>query len=130
LVTSFPRNLTDEWKETVVHINQFIEHYLTNSLHFDEELKNFAHLTEHKIEKALGLFEKKIFSSHKKKQQVTKDRIYRLQKTLCMYKIPQERNLNVFYFLARYGTHFIDDILQSLELDCPGHQLIKFGAKL
>jgi bacillithiol biosynthesis cysteine-adding enzyme BshC len=129
LATYFPENLTDEWKEALQNINQSVEHFLKKSLHFDEELKSFAQLTEHKIEEALKLFEKKIFSSHKKKQQVTMDRIYRLQKTLCMYKIPQERNLNVFYFLARYGTHFIDDIFQTVELDCKGHQLINLETK-
>jgi bacillithiol biosynthesis cysteine-adding enzyme BshC len=129
LATSFPENLTDEWKEAVEKINQSVERFLKKSLYFDEELKRFTQLTEHKIEEALGLFEKKIFSSHKKKQQLTRDRIYRLQKTLCMYKIPQERNLNVFYFLARYGSYFIDDILESVELDCKGHQIINFGTK-
>ena len=107
----------------------FFDHFIKKSLQFDNELQAFSHQTKHKIEGLLELFEKKVFSSHKKKQQVVRNRIYRLQKTLYMHQVSQERNLNIFYFLARYGNHFIDYMSQTIELDSTAHQLITIGTK-
>lgn len=124
LASSFPQDLVYEWSEVTVHMNQIIDRFLKESLQFDKELHEFAKQTTHKIEGALEVFEKKVFSSHKKKQQVVRDRIYRLQKTLYMHQTPQERNLNIFYFLARYGHHFINYMCQTIDLNSRGHQLI------
>lgn len=129
LASSFPQELTHEWEEVVEDINQAVDHFLKKSLQFDNELQAFSHQTKHKIEGLLELFEKKVFSSHKKKQQVVRNRIYRLQKTLYMHQVSQERNLNIFYFLARYGNNFIDYMSQTIELDSTVHQLITIGTK-
>jgi uncharacterized protein YllA (UPF0747 family) len=124
LAESFPKELENDWKRVVENVNKEFDQFSNTSLQFDPSLKEFAKQVKGKVEFSMKTFEEKLFSSHKKKSKDVRERIYRLNNALFLNHAPQERSLNITYFLARYGVSFIDFIYQNLELDQPAHQVI------
>ncbi len=124
LAESFPKELESNWKQVVENVNAQFDQFSETSLQFDPSLKEFAKQVKGKVEFSMKTFEEKLFSSHKKKSKDVRERIYRLNHALFMNHAPQERSLNITYFLARYGISFIDFIYQQIELDQPAHQVI------
>ncbi|MBO0725098.1 MAG: bacillithiol biosynthesis cysteine-adding enzyme BshC, partial [Blastocatellia bacterium] len=59
-----------------------------------------------------------------KRDETTKQQIERLFAALYPNKNLQEREINVFYFLARYGYEWIDRIYDEVEVGSRDHKLI------
>ncbi len=59
-----------------------------------------------------------------KHDETTNQQIERVLTVLYPNKNLQEREINVTYFLARYGYGLIERLLQEIDLDSPDHQLI------
>jgi bacillithiol synthase len=60
-----------------------------------------------------------------KHDETTNQQIDRVFTVLYPNKNLQEREINVTYFLTRYGYGLIDRLLQEIDLDSPDHKLIK-----
>ena len=121
---SFPDGLEEKYRQVRSHIKAHFEDFADESLKFDPSLKQFSEQIYGKIDFNLNAFEGKIFSSHKKKSQEERDRIYRLWHSLYPNRTFQERVLNVSYFISRYSFEFIDLLYNSLESEIAEHQLI------
>ena len=78
-----------------------------------------------KIDFNFNAFENKLFSSHKKKSQQTRDKIYKMWHTLYTNRALQERSLNITYFLAKYSLGFVDKLYDALDSEEKSHQIIK-----
>jgi uncharacterized protein YllA (UPF0747 family) len=59
-----------------------------------------------------------------KREETAARQVERLLAILYPKKNLQERELNVYYFLARYGYGFIDALYHSIDPIAVGHQLI------
>ncbi len=59
-----------------------------------------------------------------KRDETTKQQIERLFAALYPNKNLQKREINVFYFLARYGYELIDRICEEVEVGLRDHKLI------
>ena len=94
------------------------------SLEFDPSLKKFAEQTSGKIDFMLKAFEGKVFSSHKKKQKETRDRIYRLWQAIYPNHGMQERTLNISYFISKYGFEVVSLIRDKMDSEENAHQVI------
>jgi bacillithiol biosynthesis cysteine-adding enzyme BshC len=119
-VSDFRDNLEASYKRFAQSI---IEEY-------DHSLEGMAEQTYGKIDFALKNFEKKIFSSHKKKMQAARGQIYRLAATLYPNRGFQERSLNINYFIAKYGFDVVGHIVDGLSVDTVDHQLIYLSTYL
>jgi bacillithiol biosynthesis cysteine-adding enzyme BshC len=124
LAESFPPDLQSRFTTLRTDISGLFNEFVSETLSFDPALKDFSRQTHGKIDFALKNFDKKVFSSHKKKSGDVRDRIYRLHHTLFMNRSLQERSLNLSYFVARYGFGVIEGIFQLLEPDERAHQLL------
>lgn len=124
LSKSFPDDLEKDFEMFRKNIEAQFESFKKDSLDFDPSLKEFAKQTYGKIDYALKNFEGKVFSSHKKKSQDVRDRIYRLWHTLFPSRGLQERTLNISYFLSKYGFDFIKFLHDYIDADETSHQLI------
>jgi bacillithiol biosynthesis cysteine-adding enzyme BshC len=127
LARSFPENLD----KTMADIKNNIEKQFTflkeKSLDFDPSLKDFANQTFGKIDFALKNFESKLFTSHKKKSQDIRNRLYRLWHALFPAKALQERSLNFGYFVSKYGFDFVKFMHDGIDIDETSHQLISMS---
>ena len=127
LTKSFPENLEKDFQQFRKNIEQQFEAFKTDSLDFDPALKKFAEQTYGKIDFSLKNFEGKVFSSHKKKSQDVRDRIYRLWHAVFTGRGLQERSLNISYFVSKYGFGFIDFMGKKIDIAEKAHQLISLS---
>ncbi|MFH1304277.1 MAG: bacillithiol biosynthesis BshC, partial [Planctomycetota bacterium] len=124
LARTFPTDLEELFVHLRRHVHCHFEDLSRGSLEFDPSLKKFAEQTFGKIEYTLKAFEGKVFSSHKKKQQQTRDRIYRLWHALYPNRGMQERALNISYFISKYGREIISYVHDRMNEEETGHQLL------
>ncbi len=124
LERSFPPDLERRFQETRSDMAKRFDQFTASGLEFDPSLKEFAKQTAGKIDFSLKSFEEKVFASHKKKSKETRERIYRLQHALYPNHAPQDRSLNIGYFIAKYGTGVISFLHDQLEVDETSHQLL------
>ncbi len=124
LARSFPRDIEESFNEFREHLQRHFQQFSDRSLQYDPGLSALAETTLGKIDFAVKNFESKVFASHKKKSQQTRDRIYRLWHALYPNRNFQERALNVTYFLSKYGRGIIKFLDEKIECEQKSHQLI------
>lgn len=124
LAGTFPPNLQALLEHLRRHVQTHFEDISRGSLTFDPALGNFARQTYGKIDFTLKTFEAKVFSSHKKKSQETRDRIYRLWHAAYPNHRFQERTLNVSYFVSRYGLDIVSFIYEKMDCEEKAHQVL------
>jgi len=124
LAKSFPSDLEELFGHLRRHVLCHFEDISRGSLEFDPSLKKFAEQTSGKIDFMLKAFEGKVFSSHKKKQQETRDRIYRLWQAIYPNHGMQERTLNISYFISKYGFEVVSLIRDKMDSEENAHQVI------
>jgi len=121
---SFPDNIAEVFDHLRKHIECHFEDITTASLKFDQALKGIASQTFGKIDFSLKAFEGKAFSAHKKHSSETREKIYRLWRSVYPNRGFQERSINVLYFLSRYGMGFIPFLYDRIDCEERAHQLI------
>ncbi len=121
---SFPEDLSQKLEEFRAKFSEDYNQFTDAVLGFEKSLDKMADQTYGKIDYALKNFEKKIFSQHKKRMDVVRQQIYRLETALYPNHSFQERTLSVHYFISKYGRGIIDFIVDRLEVETTDHQLI------
>ena len=121
---SFPHDLEEKFNKLRNDVRTHFSDFTEDSLRFDPALAKFAEQIMGKVDFNLNAFEGKVFSSHKKKSQQTRDRIYRLGHGVFTNRGLHERSLNITYFLAKYGMGLIDYIYETLDSEETAHQII------
>ncbi len=124
LADSFPADLDLEAEELKADVRSRIEHFIAESLRFDSGLQTFAEQTKGKIDHLLKQFEGKLFATHKKKSQQTRDRLYRISSALYPERTLQERVMNISMFIAKYGYRVVDQLRDQLDVTTADHQLL------
>ncbi|MFZ5981635.1 MAG: bacillithiol biosynthesis cysteine-adding enzyme BshC [Candidatus Zixiibacteriota bacterium] len=127
MTISFPDELEQDFKRLKDDVAKRFNDFSRKSLEFDPSLKNFAGQIYGKIDFNLKAFESKVFASHKRKSQETRDRIYRLWQAVYPNRGLQERTMNITYFIARYGRGIIPFLYEKMASEEKSHQLIKLS---
>lgn len=65
--------------------------------------------------------ERKILQALKREHEIALDQLEKAQRHLFPFGKPQERTLNVFYYLARYGPELLARLLDELAVDLGTH---------
>jgi len=124
LKESFPEDLDQHYEKLKDDVERRFQEFIDESTAFDPNLKQTAKQIYGKIDYQLNQFQGKVFSSHKKKSQETRDRIYRLWHALYPNRGLQERTLNIGYFVSKYGMSFVGDLYDALDSEETSHQLL------
>lgn len=127
LSLSFPENIENNFRKLRQNLKNDFKKFTADSLKFDSSLEKFAEQSMGKIDFTLKAFEGKVFSSHKKKSQEVRDKIYKLWYSLCTNRKFQERSINISYFVSKYGIKFIDFLYNKIDCEESKHQLIKLS---
>lgn len=124
LAKTFPDDIEAEFKDFSRHLKEHFRQFTDRTLRYDPGLGKLAEQTLGKIDYTVKGFEAKVFSSHKKRSQETRDRIYRLWHSVYPNRNFQERSLNITYFLSKYGRGFIQFLYDAMDSEQKAHQLI------
>jgi bacillithiol biosynthesis cysteine-adding enzyme BshC len=127
LSLSFPEDIENNFKNLQDNLKDSFKKFSDESLKFDSSLEKFAEQTMGKIDFTMKAFEGKVFSSHKKKSQEVRDKIYKLWQSICTNRTFQERSVNISYFISKYGFKFIDFLYNKIDCEESKHQLIKLS---
>lgn len=124
LAATFPANLEKGFERLREDIEYHLNQFTDEALQFDPSLKKYTKQTLGKIDYLVKGFEGKVFSSHKRMSNDTRDRIYRVYNALYTCRGLQERSLNILTFLSKYGRDFLIWLYRELEGEDQNHQLL------
>ncbi|MDH4221989.1 MAG: bacillithiol biosynthesis cysteine-adding enzyme BshC [candidate division Zixibacteria bacterium] len=94
---------------------------LSSELTLNTDLEN----TRKKIDYELKKLGEKLFQTHRQKNQILKEQIYKVKNNLFPQNKLQERVLNILPFLIKYGFEFIDLLYDKVDVEKIDHQLIE-----
>ena len=77
-----------------------------------------------KIQYQLENLRAKFVGAESRQQEVLTRQVDSLSKTLYPSGGLQERQINIFYFLSRYGPDFLEELHDSIDLSDPDHKLL------
>lgn len=127
LARSFPADIEQSFNQFRDHLREHFQRFADRSLKYDPGLSRLAEQTLGKINFAVKNFEGKVFSSHKKKSQQMRERLYRLWYALYPNRNFQERSLNITYFLSKYGRGLVNFLYEKMDCEQKSHQLINLS---
>jgi len=124
---SFPEDIKTRFDSVRADISNNFDILADSTLDIDPSLEVLTGQIRGRIDYILKGYENKVFSSHKKKSQAVRERLYRLRNSLYPQSEFQERSLNVCYFIAKYGMSIINMLYERINIDQKDHQLIDIG---
>lgn len=90
----------------------------------DQTLGEALKTAQEKIRYHVSHLRTKFVHAEAKHQEVLTKQIDKAQSILYPLKSPQERRINIFYFLSRYGMDFLAHLYEEIDLTDPDHRLI------
>lgn len=94
-------------------------------MEIDSNLKGAVETAQQKADQALQVLKTKTVESEKRRNEVLVDRIRKLIHHLYPHHNFQERELNVLYYLNKYGRDFIKLLHERLDVTARDHQVIE-----
>jgi len=124
LSDSFPEEIKTKLSEFNANIKTGFEDLSETSFKNYSNLEPMSKQTYGKIDSAMGHLEKKVYSQHKKNNDIIRNRIYRLASSLYPNKTFQERVININYFISRYGYGVVDFMIEKMDINATENQMI------
>lgn len=94
-------------------------------MEIDPNLKGAVETAQQKADQALQVLKTKTIESEKRRNEVLVDQIRKLIHHLYPHHNFQERELNVLYYLNKYGRDFIKLLHERLDVTARDHQVIE-----
>lgn len=80
--------------------------------------------TRKKIQYQLEHLRAKFVGAESRQRETLTRQVDNLLRTLYPSRGLQERHINIFYFLSRYGPEFLEEVYDAIDLSNPDHQLL------
>jgi bacillithiol biosynthesis cysteine-adding enzyme BshC len=89
----------------------------------DQTLGEALKTTHQKVQYQIGHLRTKFVHAEARQQEVLTKQIEKVLAILYPLKTLQERRINIFYFLSRYGMDFLAQLYEEIDLTDPQHRL-------
>ena len=93
----------------------------------DQTLAEALKTTQQKVLYQLNHLRTKFVLAESRHHEVLKRQIEKAFSLLYPVKTLQERRLNIFYFLSRYGMDLLAQLFEEIDLNDPGHRLLQLN---
>jgi bacillithiol biosynthesis cysteine-adding enzyme BshC len=124
---SLDRSTAEAFAETEKVFNNQLTR-LEESLHkADPTLADSLKRSREKVIYQIEHLRTRFIHASAKREEATYRQVERAYTTLMPNKNFQERELNVFYFLARYGASLIDELYKAADVGFSNHRLVYVG---
>jgi len=120
-----PESLEKRIRCASLCVNKNLQALEDTVIEFEPTLKNTVENVKGRILGQMDGLEKKILQAYKKRNEVIGQQIHKAQNNLYPNNNFQERELNILPYLFKYGTGFIDQLYESLDISNFDHQVIK-----
>jgi bacillithiol synthase len=125
--TSVDRNTTQAFEETEKLFNEQLNKLEEALSKADATLADSLKKSREKILYQIEHLRTRFVHASARREETTFRQVERAYMTLMPNKNFQERELNAFYFLARYGQSLIDDLYIAADVGFSNHRLIYAG---
>lgn len=112
----------DKLKNKTINSLENMEEHILN---IDQNLHSAFKKLSYQINASFAEFEKSVIKHQKKDREVILKQITRLKDSLFPQNYLQERYLNVFYFLNKYGLDFVNYLMERMPLDFKYHHYVE-----
>ncbi len=92
---------------------------------FDKTTGDAGDRYKQRGESLLNEYKSKVKEAQKKKYEVIERHATKIENVFLPNKNLQERELNIFYFINKYGFDFVDRLFNDLDIDDLNHQIIE-----
>jgi len=122
------RNLDQDLAQKFSLIEQEVQRQL-NELEkplkaVDQTLGEALRTTQQKVQYQINHLRTKFIHAEARHHEVLNRQIEKALSLLFPLKTLQERRLNIFYFLSRYGKDLLAQLYEEIDLNNPGHRLL------
>jgi bacillithiol biosynthesis cysteine-adding enzyme BshC len=93
----------------------------------DQTLAEALKTTQQKVLYQLNHLRTKFVLAESRHHEVLNRQIEKVLSLLYPVKTLQERRLNIFYFLSRYGMDLLAQLFEEIDLNDPGHRLLQLN---
>jgi bacillithiol synthase len=91
----------------------------------DPAVMDLLRSTQERVQSPLDSFRTRLVAQLAKRMGTANKQLERLANSLYPNNKPQERVLNIYFFLARYGYSLLDKIYDEMDWDKRGHQILE-----
>ncbi|HEY3135463.1 MAG TPA: bacillithiol biosynthesis cysteine-adding enzyme BshC [Blastocatellia bacterium] len=124
---SLDRNTADAFTETERLVNEHLDKLRGALSRTDATLSDPLETARAKIMYQLEHLRTRFIHASAHREEITYRQVERAFTTLYPDKNLQERELNVYYFLSRYGSSLIEELYDAAELGFSNHKLVYIG---
>jgi bacillithiol biosynthesis cysteine-adding enzyme BshC len=124
---SLDRNTADAFTETERVLNEHLDKLKGALRRTDATLSDPLETARAKMMYQLEHLRTRFIHASAHREEITYRQVERAFTTLYPDKNLQERELNVYYFLSRYGTSLIEELYNAAELGFSNHKLVYIG---
>ena len=124
---SLDRNIADAFTETERTLNEHLDKLDQAIKPTDATLSDPLETARAKMMYQLEHLRTRFIHASAHREQTVYRQIERAFTTLCPDKNLQERELNVYYFLSRYGPALIEELYNAAELGFSNHKIVYIG---
>jgi bacillithiol biosynthesis cysteine-adding enzyme BshC len=125
--TSLDRSTADAFTETERIFNQQLTKLEESLYKADPTLADSLKRSREKVLYQIEHLRTRFIHASARREETTFRQVERAYTTLMPNKNFQERELNVFYFLSRYGQSLIDELHDAADVGFSNHRLVYIG---
>jgi bacillithiol biosynthesis cysteine-adding enzyme BshC len=124
---SLDREASSTFSETERVFNEQLDRLEDSLRRTDATLAASVKLAREKVAYQIEHLRTKFVHASARRDEAAYRQVERAYNTLFPNKNLQERELNIFYFLSRYGPGIIDELYQAVEIGFSNHKLLYVG---
>jgi len=122
---TIPADIKDDFDRSREQLQRLLTPLLDSLKKLDPTLESAGEVAARKMQYQLQHLESRAARAHVHREQVLERHVNLLSSILFPEKELQERKIAGIYFLAKYGTALIDQLLEQYKPECHDHQVIE-----
>jgi bacillithiol biosynthesis cysteine-adding enzyme BshC len=114
----------DMFQNVATHVKVSLNELKFGINQIDPTLLGALETTRSKIESQLSVLKEKTIIAQKKKNEIALKQVEKVANNTLPFGELQERQINVIYFMNKYGLDFVKWLMEELRIDLFQHQII------
>ena len=124
---SLPAELKSDFEQGLLAVDQAMQKISESLQTLDPTLVEAARRGTNKMRYQVGRLEKRAAQAQLRKEEILSRHAAMIENSLYPQRTLQEREIAGVYFLSRYGSSLIDQLVEAAAAQCPEHKIIRVG---
>ena len=124
---SLPAELTLDFERGLLSVEEAMQRISESLQKLDPTLVGAAKHAANKMRYQVGRLEKRAAQAELRKEEILSRHATMIENALYPKRTLQEREIAAVYYLARYGSALIDQLIEAASARCPEHKIVRVG---